>query len=245
MCIACKSKTNRRGKQSRKRETEREREEGARADSSAANSDTNLRRKRRIESNSYSSYHDELPPFDSRGSLRQSDKSASITSPNSATGKSKRDSDAIRPLNAALQREPSGFYPEFSANAGERGRPMQDTGVTKIEQRDSAEDLMQSIRSQVLNVWETRQTSMQVRLRVPCNVREFMEKQFDGSNKSLGRVIVLSGTASRGQATTCSDYIHSNWPLRGPWLLDMLQDILDRAGITAQSNRPLSVYLYS
>lgn len=86
-----------------------------------------------------------------------------------------------------------------------------DNVMAKLEKVDYAEDLMQNIRSRVLKVRETRQsTRLEMYLFVSCNVREFMEKQFDGSNESLGRVITLSGTATHGQATTCSDYIRTN-----------------------------------
>ena len=174
-------------------------------------------------------------------------KLVSIASTNRLREKKKRKSDARRPLNTATRRGQRQGSSEFSANAGDHGCPMPDTIIpmpdtiiTKIEQADYAEDLMQSIRSRVLKVWDTRQPSVQVSLCVPCNVLGFMDKQFDGSNKSLGRVIVLSGTATRGQATTCSDYIYSNWPLRGPWLLNMLQDTFDGAGRNAEGNQPLS-----
>ena len=112
--------------------------------------------------------------------------------------------------------------------------------VAKTEQLDYAEDLMQSIQFRVLKIWQARQPpKMGMSLSVPCNVRGFMEKQFQGSNKSLGQVIVLSGTATYGQATTCSDYIHSNWPLRGPGLLNMLQLTFDGCGKATEGDRPL------
>ena len=173
-------------------------------------------------------------------------KLVSITSPDSAREsareKKKRKSEAIRPLNTAPWKGQRQGSSEFTANAGDRGCPIPDTVITKIEQTDYAEDLMQSIRSRLMKVWDTRQSSVQVSLCVPCNVRGFMEKQFDGSNRSLGRVIVLSGTATRGQATTCSEYIYSNWPCRGPWLLNMLQDAFNGAGRNAEGNRPLPAY---
>ena len=114
-----------------------------------------------------------------------------------------------------------------------------DNVMAKLEQVDYAEDLMQSIRSRVLKVCENRQsTRLEMFLFVSCNVRGFMEKQFDGSNENLGRVITLSGTATHGQATTCSDYIRTNWPLRGPWLLDMLQVTFDGARRIAKGDQP-------
>lgn len=132
---------------------------------------------------------------------------------------------------------------EISKNAEDPGRPMPDPALTKIERIAYTEDLMQSIRSRVMNIWQAHQPpEMEISLSVPCNVRGFMEKQFQGSNKILGQVIVLSGTATHGQATTCSDYIHSNWPLRGPKLLNMLQDTFDRDGRSAAGNRPLSAH---
>ena len=153
---------------------------------------------------------------------------------------------AMMPLNTALQRGQRQGSSEFSANARDIGCPAPDTVITKIEQVDYAEDLMQSIRSQVLKVWQAHQlTRLEIFLSVPCNVRGFMENQFHGLNKSLGQVIVLSGTATHGQATTCSDYVRSNWPFRGPLLLDMLQVSLDGAGRTAEGDRPLSTYCYS
>ena len=123
---------------------------------------------------------------------------------------------------------------ESLADAGDRRSLVPDTAITKNSQVDYAEDLMQSIPSRVLKVWETHPQRVEMSLFVPCNVQFFMEKQFAGSNKSLGRVIVLSGTATRGQATVCSDYIRSNWPRRGPWLLNILQDNLDGDGKTVE-----------
>ena len=147
--------------------------------------------------------------------------------------------DAITLLNPAHHKGERQDSSELSGNAGDRGFPMPDT-VVAMEQLDYAEDLMQSIRSRVLKIRQTRQPpKMEISLAVPCNVRGFMEKQFQGSNKSLGQVIVLSGTATYGQATTCSDYIHSNWPLRGPWLLNMLQLTFDGCGKAAEGDLPL------
>ena len=117
---------------------------------------------------------------------------------------------------------------DLLANAGDRECLIRDAVITKKEQADYDEDLMQSIRSQAQRAWGARKrTKLQFSFSIPCNVRQFMEKQFAGSNKNLGRVITLSGMATCGQATTCSDYIHCNWPLRGLWLLDVLQDAFD------------------
>ena len=131
---------------------------------------------------------------------------------------------------------------ETLADAEDSRCLVQDTIITKKPQVDYTVDLMQSIRSRVLNIWENISSRVDMSLFVPCNVRWFMEKQFAGSNKSLGQVIVLSGTATRGQGTTCSDYICSNWPLRGPWLLDILQNNLDRASRNVEGTWPLSTY---
>ena len=126
------------------------------------------------------------------------------------------------------------------ANAGDRECLLPNTVVTKTERVDFDEDLMQSIRSQVTLAWKALQSRKVVwSLFIPCNIREFMEKQFAGSNNNLGRVITLSGTATCGQATTCKDYIYSNWPLRGPRLLDILQNAFDGAKNNAEGNWPL------
>ena len=131
---------------------------------------------------------------------------------------------------------------DLLANAGDRECSIPNTGVMRTERLDYAEDLMQNIRSQVLGAWKTRQLAMlKISLLIPCNVREFMEKQFAGSNKSLGRVITLTGTATCGQATTCSDYIYSNWPLRGLWILGILQDTFDGGERNGEGNWLLSV----
>ena len=129
---------------------------------------------------------------------------------------------------------------DLLANAGDRECLLPNTVVRKTERVDFAEDLMQSIRSQVTLAWKALQSRKVVwSLFIPCNIREFMEKQFAGSNRNLGRVITLSGTATCGQATTCKDYIYSNWPLRGPRLLDILQDAFDGAKNNAEGNWPL------
>ena len=114
---------------------------------------------------------------------------------------------------------------DLLANAGDHECLTPKSVMTKTEREEYVEDLMQSIRSRVLRAWETQPPSwLKLTLFIPCNVRNFMEKQFAGSNEDLGRVITLSGTATCGQATTCSDYVSSNWPLRGLWILDTLQD---------------------
>ena len=71
-----------------------------------------------------------------------------------------------------------------------------------------------------------------------------MKKQFAGSNKNLGRVITLSGKATCGQATTCSDYIHSNWPLRGSWLLDILQDAFNGTKSNAAGKSVVALHVF-
>ena len=132
------------------------------------------------------------------------------------------------------------------ANAEHRECPMPNTVITRTERVDSAEDLMQSIHSQVLGARGLRcSTKSGLTLFIPCNVRDSMERHFAGSNENLGRVITLSGTATCGQATTCSDYIHSNWPLRGLWLLDILQNAFDGAKSNATGSWPLSIHLCS
>ena len=108
------------------------------------------------------------------------------------------------------------------ANAGDRKCQIPNTVIAKTERTDYAKDLMQSIRSKVLEALGP--LSSKLTIFIPCNVGDFMKKQFAGSNDTLGRVITFSGTATCGQATTCSEYIHYNWPLRGSWLLDILQD---------------------
>ena len=120
-------------------------------------------------------------------------------------------------------------------NAGDRECQIPITVITKTERADYAEDLMQSIRSKVRVAWGPLM-SWKLTIFILCNVRDFMEKQFAGSNENLGRVITLSGTATCGQATTCSDYVHSNWPLRGLWLLNLLQDAFDGAKSSAEGS---------
>ena len=128
---------------------------------------------------------------------------------------------------------------DLSSNARDREYLTPNTVITKTERVES-EDMMQSIRSQVLRAWEAQQsTKLGLTLSIRCNLREFMEKQFAGSNRSLGRVITINGTATCGHATTCSDYISSNWPLRGLWLLNILQDTFDRAKSNVEGNWPL------
>ena len=134
---------------------------------------------------------------------------------------------------------------DLSADAEERECLIPYSVFTKTEREDHAEDCLQSIRSRLLRAWETRQsTNLSLILFIPCNVPEFMKKQFAGSNKNLGRVITLSGTATCGQATTCSDYIHSNWPLRGSWLLDILQDAFDGTKSNAAGISVVALYVF-
>jgi hypothetical protein len=58
---------------------------------------------------------------------------------------------------------------------------------------------------------------------------EFMKKQFPESDKKLiSSVIVLTGSATRAQATTVGDYLKRHWPDTGLLVLEMLQKILDQ-----------------
>ena len=151
---------------------------------------------------------------------------------------SSSDSDHV-PLLSGLhgQSEHTPGSSDLLVNAGDRECQIPNTVITKTKRADYAEDLMQSIRSKVLGAWGPP-ISLGLTIFIPCNVRDFMEKQFAGSNKNLGRVITLSGTATCGQATTCRDYIHSNWPLRGLWLLGILQDAFDEAKSNPAGNWP-------
>ena len=86
------------------------------------------------------------------------------------------------------------------------------------------EDVMQTIRSRLLVALNHDSALVKISISIPCNIRLFMDQQFAGSNSDLGRVVTLSGLALCGQATTCSDYIRSHWPLQGSWVLSILQD---------------------
>ena len=48
----------------------------------------------------------------------------------------------------------------------------------------------------------------------------------DGLYEDLGKVIVIVGTATDAQATTCREYMQQTWPLTGLELLNVLQDLL-------------------
>ena len=48
----------------------------------------------------------------------------------------------------------------------------------------------------------------------------------DGPYEDLGKVIVIVGTATDAQATTCREYMRQTWPLTGLELLNVLQDLL-------------------
>ncbi|KAK0507586.1 hypothetical protein JMJ35_010109 [Cladonia borealis] len=185
-----------------------------------------------------------ISPLDSRGSLLANQDS-------DGPEHSSSDSDHV-PLLPGLHAQSERTEAQHTqcssdllANAGDHECPIPNTGVTETERVDYAEDLMQNIRSRVLVAWKTRQSAkLKISLMIPCNVREFMEKQFAGSNENLGRVITLSGTATCGQATTCSDYISSNWPLRGLWILSILQDTFDGAKGNAEG-RNIDLQIYS
>lgn len=48
----------------------------------------------------------------------------------------------------------------------------------------------------------------------------------DGPYEDLGKVIVIVGTVTDAQATTCREYMRQTWPLTGLELLNLLQDLL-------------------
>ena len=68
-----------------------------------------------------------------------------------------------------------------------------------------------------------------------------MDQQFAGSDSDLGRVVTLSGLAVRRQATTCSDYIRSHWPLQVLWVLDILQDVFNNKEKKLKVNNAVTI----
>lgn len=53
----------------------------------------------------------------------------------------------------------------------------------------------------------------------------FMCSQY-GEMVPIGSIVTITGSALCTQATTCDDYVRSNWPVTGPFLLEVLQDAL-------------------
>ena len=99
------------------------------------------------------------------------------------------------------------------------------------------EDAMQTIRSRLLMALNHDSAIVELSICIPCNIGVFMDQQFAGSNSDLGRVVTLSGLAVCGQATTCSNYIRSHWPLQGLWALSILQDAFDNKEEKAEGKK--------
>ena len=99
------------------------------------------------------------------------------------------------------------------------------------------ENVIQTIRSRLLVALDRDSAKVELSISIPCNIRLFMDQQFAGSNSDLGRVVTLSGSAVYGQATTCSDYVRSHWPLQGLWVLSILQDAFDSKEKTVEGKK--------
>jgi hypothetical protein len=60
------------------------------------------------------------------------------------------------------------------------------------------------------------------------SLAEFMRFQYGEELPSLGEVVVITGSALYAQATTCEKYIKQTWPKSGMFLVQALDDALQK-----------------
>ncbi|KAN0119354.1 hypothetical protein V8E51_001562 [Hyaloscypha variabilis] len=76
------------------------------------------------------------------------------------------------------------------------------------------------------------------------DLRAFIRDQYEDVPNSVDSIITLSGSAVAAQATTCQDYVHTNWPICGSRVLVALQEAFDSSDNTSTSHSPrLSVFI--
>ncbi|KAF7513369.1 hypothetical protein GJ744_009790 [Endocarpon pusillum] len=66
-----------------------------------------------------------------------------------------------------------------------------------------------------------------VRFQVSWSPEEFLQSQFGNRAPRIGSLVTLTGSALYAQATTCSEYLQTNWPRSGSFVLSTLQKIID------------------
>lgn len=66
----------------------------------------------------------------------------------------------------------------------------------------------------------------QTTFKVHWNFHDFMHTQYGFECPPVRSVLVLTGSVLRAQATTCGDYVMTNWPRTGALFLDLLETIL-------------------
>ena len=77
-----------------------------------------------------------------------------------------------------------------------------------------------------------------VRFRVSWGLQEFLKSQFGNRAPRIGSLVALTGSALYAQATTCSEYLRTNWPRSGSFLLSMLQKTIDSSkGMGSKEHR--------
>ncbi|ERF70613.1 hypothetical protein EPUS_02479 [Endocarpon pusillum Z07020] len=66
-----------------------------------------------------------------------------------------------------------------------------------------------------------------VRFQVSWDPQGFLQSQFGNRAPRIGSLVALTGSALYAQATTCSEYLQTNWPRSGSFVLSTLQKIID------------------
>jgi hypothetical protein len=66
-----------------------------------------------------------------------------------------------------------------------------------------------------------------LRFQVKWSPSDFMRRQFgDDASRSIGSVIVLTGTSLNAQATTCREFMSKHWPRTSSVVLNCLENYL-------------------
>ena len=118
-----------------------------------------------------------------------------------------------------------------TSNASDTVIPYTDTN--RVSPSTHVRAQMDLITSEVASGFSSR--ASKASLTMPWDLLAFMDTQYvDNKDAYLGSVITLSGTAQYAQATTCSQYVEHNWPLRGLRVIKAFQSAIDMHKSTNQ-----------
>ncbi|TGJ87835.1 hypothetical protein E0Z10_g979 [Xylaria hypoxylon] len=98
---------------------------------------------------------------------------------------------------------------------------------------------MTEIRDQIENFLFEDKVELPVEFQLDWKPFEFFESQFEGRIPQIGSLVTLTGSAFYAQATTCKEYLQSNWPATWESFLHALQSAMDmKAALLGSGSTP-------
>lgn len=82
-------------------------------------------------------------------------------------------------------------------------------------------------------------------MNVHWDIFTFISAQYGTEHPAIGSVLVLTGSAVRAQATTCEEYLRTNWPKTGSIFLQIVEGLLRDAGSEGTKGRSKSSFSIS